>query len=368
MSWVEIKTHWCVKAVFCDCEAEGRIQSHSLELTIGIPKIPEKVKKTIGWGPKDKCGRVIWNSALQWRDWCQVVWPVVVPICCKGSASYQKGQPRLDVSYVVYHCSLNEICSKNSILDGPRTSILSILHPLTCCHIPGTNRWSPFCKNLFSLLSSSPQLPPEYVQRMLAATSFSLSKSVPSYCFLQPLLFLFLVWVSRSLSSLLSVSWNHQIIFDSALTHHVQSVDNTSIFSSSFIYFFFTTGHSASICWMVPSPLSPEFSSKTLSQLVSPPVNFWWLLGFQKHLFLSMHPFMAFHNPASVHLSNHLSRLLSTPAFVSTNLPLLHLLEFTRSSCLPPHAPSLTYLLFLTAQLRTSPWNIFWFLSFTNNT
>lgn len=48
MSWVEIKTHWCVKAVFCDCEAEGRIQSHSLELTIGIPKIPEKVKKTIG--------------------------------------------------------------------------------------------------------------------------------------------------------------------------------------------------------------------------------------------------------------------------------------------------------------------------------
>lgn len=93
MGWLK-RWHTGVPRVYSvTVKQNGRIQSHSLELRIGMPNTREKVRKTIGWGPKDKCRTMIWNSALRWRDWCQALLPVLSPCAVRAVLATRKGTP-----------------------------------------------------------------------------------------------------------------------------------------------------------------------------------------------------------------------------------------------------------------------------------
>ena len=133
--------------------------------------------------------------------------------------------------------------------------------------------------NLPSCLSSSSQLHPSHSQKMPAATSYSLDKTV-LYLILKPPVALFLVWVSRSLSfhwvsapsaetmgsssTLLLFFMFHQ------LTVPIISPLVSCIYFATVLLWALTsllkyshsllTGHSAPSCPVVPSPLSSEFS------------------------------------------------------------------------------------------------------------
>ena len=70
-------------------------------------EVPEKVKTVIEWDPKYTCGRVIS--------------PILVSMCCKSHASYQKG--RLECMCLLLFTAIPQIkpVSKNSIFNVPHT-------------------------------------------------------------------------------------------------------------------------------------------------------------------------------------------------------------------------------------------------------